>query len=133
MAIECHHNETANYIVNNYSNNQYSDRQEYMSTDLRSYIFQFIQKDIINEEYFCLFCKFDYNFLVYLFLTNDINVNKTESLFIAGPYDATPLYFAVEEENIEIITLLPKNIKIDVNIKGSDNLYTNTYKKKTYE
>ena len=55
MAIECHHNEIANYIVNNYSNNQYSDHQEYMSTVLRSYIFQFIQKDIINEEYFCLF------------------------------------------------------------------------------
>lgn len=60
---------------------------------------------------FAFFCKFDYNFLVNLFLTNDINVNKTESLFIAGPYDATPLDFAVEEENIEIITLLPKNIK----------------------
>lgn len=56
---------------------------------------------------FAFFVNLIITSLLILFLTNDINVNKTESLFIAGPYDATPLDFAVEEENIEIITLLP--------------------------
>ena len=129
MAIECHHNEIANYISNNYQES--SNYFEYLLTVMRSYNFQFIPKDFIKEEYFYLFCKFDYCFLVNLLLsTNDIDVNKKETFHIDGPYDSTPLYFAIENENIGIIKLLLKNKKTDVNIKGSDYLYGNINKRK---
>ena len=59
-SIKCHHNEIADYLLNNYL----KDSSDVLIQGLKYYNFWFIQKECINEKSFYYLCCFDYYFLV---------------------------------------------------------------------
>ncbi|KAK8837254.1 hypothetical protein M9Y10_036684 [Tritrichomonas musculus] len=59
-SIKCHHNEIADYLLNNYL----KDSSDTLIQGLKYYNFWFIQKECINEKSFYYLCGFDYYFLV---------------------------------------------------------------------
>ena len=69
----------------------------------------------------------------------DVNIEASEKVFfedyadvVFDEYDKTPLYFATQKENIEIVKLLLNNSKIDVNIfRKHRNYITNSSGKVT--
>ena len=72
-AIKCHHNDIANYIQNNYLENQNC----YDQCIMQYYNFSLFQSDSINEPVFYCFCEFDYFTYVKILLQGDkINVNQ---------------------------------------------------------
>ena len=82
-AIECHHNDVANYIFNNYLESQEIDYSKFILKFLQYYNYQLILRDyydsILNESYFYWFCEYDYYFLANLFLTSkDFDVNEKQ-------------------------------------------------------
>ena len=134
QSIKCHHNDITNYILNFYlQNNEEEEEEEYSKIlfykSLKYYNFALIKIESINESFlFYRFCKYDYYSLVKILLKNyDIDINKKIPSF-TGEYNSyelwekmhakeekSPLFIAVKKENIEIITLLLENEKIDVN------------------
>lgn len=76
-AIKCHHNEIANYLQNNYYNNE-KNKNKILSKSLKYYNFELINPDINNEDFLFDLCIYDYFTLVKLILkhtTVDINTN----------------------------------------------------------
>lgn len=59
-AVKCHHNEIADYLLNNYL----KDSSDTLIQGLKYYNFWFIQNECINEKSFYYLCCFDYYFLV---------------------------------------------------------------------
>ena len=77
-SIKCHHIDAANYIQDNYLENENNTNTKYEMIDgLKYYNFIFIPNDDINETSFHYLCKYDYYILVFNLLnTKNIDVNK---------------------------------------------------------
>ncbi|KAK8840474.1 hypothetical protein M9Y10_030679 [Tritrichomonas musculus] len=73
-SIKCHHNDIANYFLQNYLQNENEIPNE---TIIKYYNFAFLQKENVNE-YFCYLCYYDYYSLSKVILTSrDVNINGT--------------------------------------------------------
>ena len=59
-SIKCHHNNLANYFINNYFVNDQNIIQKVMPSILEYYNFILIQENCINKTVFYELCKFNY-------------------------------------------------------------------------
>ena len=76
-SIKCHHIDVANYIQNNYLQNEKEYANDTLNNCLKYYNFMFMQFDINNENLFCYLCRYDYYSLVLiLFKKIDLDINK---------------------------------------------------------
>ncbi|KAK8844301.1 hypothetical protein M9Y10_024513 [Tritrichomonas musculus] len=119
-SIKCHHNDVANYFLNNYLQIEDENSNETLIQSLKYYNFFFIKKENINESSFCHLCHYDYFLLVdYLLKSVDVDVNQ----YYKDNYESrTALFMAIEKGNIEIIKLLLMNDKLDINLTIKINL-----------
>ena len=122
-SIKCHHNDVANYFLNNYLQIEDENLNETLIQSLKYYNFFFIKKENINESSFCHLCHYDYFLLVdYLLKSVDVDVNQ----YYKDNYESrTALFMAIEKGNIEIIKLLLNNDKLDINV--INEFYNGTY------
>ena len=125
-AIKCHHNQIANYIYDNFLND---NKSSFIKQCLKYHNFQFIQKHIeINNDTFYYLCKYNYFYLANIFIQNyqkQININyekvkqkeleKYNSGFKFCKCKETALNISVIKGNIDIVKLLLKQKEIDVN------------------
>ena len=81
-SIKCHHNEIANYILNNYWDKEYDNcdiQLNSVRSALQSYNYAFYPEDVTNSNYKFFpyyLCKFDYyNIVKYYIKNNRINFN----------------------------------------------------------
>ena len=78
-AIKCHHNDIANYFINNFLQNDEENSQDTFNKCLKYYNFAFLKNDFISESSFYNICKYDYCTLVDdLLKDKDIDVNKKD-------------------------------------------------------
>lgn len=120
-SIKCHHNEVANYIINNYLDKEENDS---FTSSLKSYNFAFLQEDLIDNRSFFNLCRYDYCLFVgQLIKQKNIDVNEAIENDIEYGYHhtytetKTILHVAIEKGNINMIKLLLTNENIDVNSK----------------
>ena len=76
-SIKCHHNDIANYFLNNYLH--YEDKISYDTfiQCLKYHNFAFLQNECMNELSFCHFCYFDYYSIVKALLAGgEIDINS---------------------------------------------------------
>ena len=72
-SIKCHHNDIANYFINNYLQSD----DDFCDQILKYYNFYFIQDNFINISTFNCMCRYDYYLFVNLFFKEkNIDVNK---------------------------------------------------------
>ena len=78
-SIKCHHNDIANYFINNFLQNDEENSQDTFNKCLKYYNFAFLKNDFISESSFYNICKYDYCTLVDdLLKDKDIDVNKKD-------------------------------------------------------
>ena len=78
-SIKCHHNDIANYFIDNFMQNDEENSQNTINQCLEYHNFAFLKNDSIIESSFFILCKYDYCVLVDNFLKDeDIDVNKKE-------------------------------------------------------
>ena len=76
-SIKCHHNDIANYFINNFLQNDEENSQDTINKCLKYQNFAFLKSESISESSFCNLVKYDYCALVDDFLKDkDIDVNK---------------------------------------------------------
>lgn len=76
MAIQCHHNEVANYIKTNHLENDGEIDDDSFKNCLKNYNFSFIQPKKIDIKYLEALCLYDYSYVLDIILkTNNIDVN----------------------------------------------------------
>ena len=75
-SIKCHHNDLANYFINNYMQNAEDKEQSIFIQALKYYNFNFIQNKFIKKSFYHL-CEYDYCPLVEILL-KDENTNINE-------------------------------------------------------
>ena len=76
-SIKCHHNDIANYFINNFLQNDEENSQDTFNQCLKYYNFAFLKKEFISEISFCNLCKYDYCALIDdLLKDKDIDINK---------------------------------------------------------
>ena len=76
-SIKCHHNDFAEYIQNQYIQNECENQDESIKNIFKYYNFNLMKKESINESSFYYICKYDYHFLVNnLIKEPDFNINK---------------------------------------------------------
>ena len=84
-AIKCHHNDIADYILNNYFNQDidYSNfKENIISYSFRFYNFNFFPENLDNSFIFFYACQFDYFIIVeFLLKTKKININDVVKVF----------------------------------------------------
>ncbi len=125
-AIKCHHNDIANYIIQNYLPNEKKTNLDTFIKGLKYYNFDFIDKFFVSPDFFEKFCEYDYPIFVdYLLKTIYFDVNHTKygdeiSLYFLIVFQfiyiqAPALFIAVENENIEIVKILLLNEYLDIN------------------
>lgn len=76
-AVKCYHNNIAEYIRQNYLENQEIENSELFSL----YNFEYLPDDLYNESNFTLLCKYNYKHLVKILLddkSSNININPTK-------------------------------------------------------
>ena len=78
-SIKCHHNDIANYFINNFLQNDEENSQDTFNQCLKYYNFAFLKNELIDESSFCNLCKYDYCAL-FDKLVKDIviDINKKE-------------------------------------------------------
>ena len=78
-SIKCHHNNIANYFINNFLQNDEENSQDTFNQCLKYYNFAFLKNELIDESSFCNLCKYDYCAL-FDKLVKDIviDINKKE-------------------------------------------------------
>ena len=79
-AIKCHHNDIANYIINNLldQNVEYNFKENLFAYCFHYYNFELLPDELDNEFTFFYLCKYDYYELVKLFIENkEIDLKKT--------------------------------------------------------
>ena len=116
-SIKCHHNATAEYIRSNFLSTD--DKIDFLEVYLKYYNFVFIQKEKITSNSFIYICKYDYTYIVDLFLQNnaiDINLIYPPKNEDHVKFYKTPLIIAIVKKRINIIKLLLKQEKINVNL-----------------
>ena len=82
-SIKCHHNDIANYFINNFLQNDEENSQDTINQSLKYYNFAFLNNDSISVSSFCNLCKYDYcAFVDNLMKDKDIDINqKVISIF----------------------------------------------------
>ena len=76
-SIKCHHNDLANYFINNLDQSENEILQNFSSKYVKYYNFEFFQEKMIDSLPFYNFCKWDYaNLVKILLLKGNIDVNK---------------------------------------------------------
>ena len=74
-SIKCHHNDIANYLIENYLPD--INLLDFFKKSIQFYNFEFIQDKFITESSLHFLCLFDYYILVEFLLKNkDVDVNK---------------------------------------------------------
>ena len=84
-SIKCHHNEIADYFLNNYIQNESDNSSWMVIQSLEYYNFAFLEKESINEASFCHLIQFDHYSLIKFLLTSrrvDINSKTIQNYFI---------------------------------------------------
>ena len=130
-AIKCHHNEIARYIKNEFFTKDDDKSKDFFIQYLKYYNVSLIQPNYVDSSSFFHLCQYDYSPLVSI-LSKDknIDINQISILYIEYLFrstsnismkfilnvNKTPLFVAVENQNIEIVQLLLMNDKLDVNI-----------------
>ena len=80
-SIKCHHNDIANYFINNFLQNDEENSKDSIKQCIKYHNFAFLKKEFISESSFWNLCKYDYCALVDIFLKyKAININKKEIL-----------------------------------------------------
>ena len=75
VAIQCHHNNIAKYIFDNYLSDEKID--EYMETCLKYYNFEFIKNEFFDKKFFYSLCKCNMFYPVEFLLENEVfDVNE---------------------------------------------------------
>ena len=134
-SIKCHHNEIVNYIRNNFSL-RISSQCDY-SPSLRYYNFNGIDSRKFtlksnNLIQFLELIKYDYIvFIEHILPTIRLNLNESKSFLIPNPKDnfsytikiRNALQLAVENKKTEIVELLIKQPKVNINSKSVDDEY----------
>ena len=78
-SIKCHHNDIANYFINNFMQNDEENSQDTINQCLKYYNFAFMKNDSISESSFYNLCKYDYCIFVDILLKGkDMDINKKE-------------------------------------------------------
>ena len=78
-SIKCHHNDIANYFINNFIQSNEENSQDAFNQCLKYYNFAFLKSKFISESSICNLCKYDYcAFVDDLLKDKDIDVNKKE-------------------------------------------------------
>ena len=78
-SIKCHHNDIANYFINNFLQNDEENSQDTFNQSLKYYNFAFLKNEFIGESSFFSLCKYDYCRAVdNLLKDNTIDVNEKE-------------------------------------------------------
>ena len=128
-AIKCHHNEVANYILDNLISNEIKESINVTELGIKYHNFSFIET--LDSSLFGDLCFNNYPILVNLFVKKT-NVDVNEKFLIKGKRrkrhmsaDArntyfidehkTPLYLSILNQNIEIVKILLNCENIDVN------------------
>ena len=77
-SIRCHHNEIANYFIDNYLESNVENSDCTLVQSLKYYNFSFLRIERhMNESSFCHLCFFDYYLLVKAFLmVKDVLINS---------------------------------------------------------
>ncbi|KAK8883271.1 hypothetical protein M9Y10_045922 [Tritrichomonas musculus] len=76
-SIKCHHNDIANYLLDNYFRKSVQNDEFFVNQCFKSYNFAFIQIQFINEKAFFYICKYNYYTLLNFLLNDkDIDVNQ---------------------------------------------------------
>ena len=76
-SIKCHHNDVANYVLNNYLSIENEKSNDTLINGLKYYNFSFMKDESINESLFGYLCEYDYYILVDILLSKtkvDINL-----------------------------------------------------------
>ena len=106
-SIKCHHNDIANYFLNNSTENE----KFVCEQAIMYYNYEFVKSELIDQSLFVKLCQYDHYQLVdFLLKNNDIDVNQKDS------DKKTALYNSVDAGNIDIVKLLLTKENIDVNI-----------------
>ena len=78
-SIKCHHNNIANYFIDNFLQSDEENSQDTINQCLKYYNFAFLKNESISESSFFSLCKYDYCVLFNNLLNDkDIDINKTE-------------------------------------------------------
>ena len=78
-SIKCHHNDIANFFINNFLQNGEENSQDTINQCLKYQNFAFLKSKSISESSFCNLCKYDYCALVDDLLKDIvIDINKKE-------------------------------------------------------
>ena len=76
-SVKCHHNDIANYFLNNFLKSDDENSQETFNKGLKYYNFAFWKNELINESSFVILCKYDYYSIVTsLMKEKNIDINK---------------------------------------------------------
>ena len=76
-SIKCHHIDVANYIQNNFLQNEKEYQNDALINSLKYYNFLFMQYNIDNEKSVYYLCKYDYYFIAFILLKNiNFDINK---------------------------------------------------------
>ncbi|KAK8846928.1 hypothetical protein M9Y10_019497 [Tritrichomonas musculus] len=75
-SIKCHHNDIANYILDQHLQNEKDDSNNILVNCLKYFNLCFEQNNLINESSFCHLCRYDYYCLVnFLLKEKNIDIN----------------------------------------------------------
>ncbi|KAK8871386.1 hypothetical protein M9Y10_007111 [Tritrichomonas musculus] len=133
-SIKCHHNEIINYIKENFYK-----PENYINVYLKNlHNFNFIYlsenktNDLDDSQILSHFCRSGCLSIINHFI-DDLKVNFNSQIIIEKEkiikykyeiettikkYIASPIHFAVQKKNIELVTLLLKRNDLDINLKG---------------
>ena len=115
-SITCHHNDMANYILNNYIQDEKKIKDDILSYAIKYYNFSFIQNEndsLFDDSLFYL-VRYNYYFLVKLALTEkNIDINQ---IYEIGNIEESLLCYAIEKNIKEIVQLFLSNENIDANL-----------------
>lgn len=84
-SIKCHHNDLADYFINNFFENSITDDIDVFSQSIRYCNYEYFPSNLTNEFYFDNLCKYDYFSIVKFLLSTqkvDINANSIQKNFV---------------------------------------------------
>ncbi|KAK8854420.1 hypothetical protein M9Y10_016982 [Tritrichomonas musculus] len=124
-AVKCHHNEIANYFLENYLDESYSKKNSYsfLAVFMNYYNFEFIELDDLKNISILNAVEFDYDYFAeYLLKNNNIVLNCEKN----DEKNKSVLNMAVDNDNIELLKLILNFDNVDIN-----NIYEHKSVKRT--
>ena len=113
-AVKCHHNEIANYFLENYLDESYSKKNSYsfLAVFMNYYNFEFIELDDLKNISILNAVEFDYDYFAeYLLKNNNIVLNCEKN----DVKNKSVLNMAVDNDNIELLKLILNFDNVDIN------------------